>query len=101
MSNADHQTRRPEYPPNFPSRSWLSTMGHSWRDRKIESDSRYERTGEMADLEEAIGILRPAVHSTPDDHPRAGSLNNLGNTLESRCERIDEMVDLEGASLTL
>ncbi|KAH6874579.1 CHAT domain-containing protein [Thelonectria olida] len=49
--------------------------------------SRHERTGEMADLEEAI-----------DNHPnRAAYLNNLGTKLESRYERTGEMADLEEA----
>jgi hypothetical protein len=42
----------------------------------------YERTGEMADLEEAIKVARQAVDSIPNDHPdRAGRLNNLGITV--------------------
>ncbi len=41
--------------------------------------SRFERTGEMANLEEAIETAREAVQSTPHDHPdRAARLNNLG-----------------------
>ncbi|KAB5581229.1 hypothetical protein GE09DRAFT_1085583 [Coniochaeta sp. 2T2.1] len=60
--------------------------------------SRYERTGEIADLKEAITVARQAVDQTPDDHPaRAVWLNNLGNMLESRYERRGEMADLEEA----
>ena len=44
--------------------------------------SRYERTRDMTDLEEAIQIARQAVASTPEDHSDlAGPLNNLGNWL--------------------
>ncbi|KAL2136726.1 hypothetical protein VTI74DRAFT_1767 [Chaetomium olivicolor] len=61
-------------------------------------ESRYERTGEMADLEEAIGIAKQAVELTPHDYPdRAGRLNSLGNKLQSRYERTGEMADLEEA----
>jgi hypothetical protein len=42
---------------------------------------RYERTGEMKDLEEAIQTARQAVESMPADHPDLGTLlNNLGVT---------------------
>ncbi len=59
---------------------------------------RFERTGEMADLEEAIETARNAVQSTPHDHPnRAACLNSLGVFLESRFERTREMADLEEA----
>jgi hypothetical protein len=38
----------------------------------------YERTGKIADLEEAIQAARKAVESTPDDHPSlAGWLTNV------------------------
>ena len=46
-------------------------------------------------LEEAIGVSEQAVKVTPKDHPNlAGRLNNLGNKLESRCERIGRIEDL-------
>jgi hypothetical protein len=61
-------------------------------------ESRYEWTGEMQDLEEAIRVARLAVESTPEDHPdRAGKLNSLGNKLESQYDRTGEMQDLEEA----
>ncbi|KAK4148475.1 hypothetical protein C8A00DRAFT_47666 [Chaetomidium leptoderma] len=61
-------------------------------------ESRYERTGAMADLEEAIGVARQAVAATPDDHPnRAVCLNNLGTQLGRRYERTGAMADLEEA----
>ncbi|KAK4246224.1 CHAT domain-containing protein [Corynascus novoguineensis] len=61
---------------------------------------RYQRTGEMADLEEAIEMARQAVKSTPYDHPdRASYLGNLGNDLWHRYKQTGEMADLEEASL--
>ncbi|KAH7232458.1 CHAT domain-containing protein [Fusarium solani] len=59
---------------------------------------RYERTGNVADLEEAIDVARQAVAATPDDHPdRAACLSNLGTKLESRYGRTGAMADLEEA----
>ena len=61
--------------------------------------SRYERTGDMADLEEAIQITRQAVASTPKDHSNLVSyLSNLGSCLRSRYERMGDMADLEEAN---
>jgi hypothetical protein len=52
----------------------------------------------MADLEEAIKVVRQAVDSTPDDHPNwAGWLNSLGSFLGRWYERTSEMADLEEA----
>jgi len=60
--------------------------------------SRYERTREIIDLEEAIQVARQAVASTPEDHSNLASyLNNLGNWLGSRYERTRDMTDLEEA----
>jgi CHAT domain-containing protein len=60
--------------------------------------TRFERSGEMKDLEEAIDTARRAVQSTPPDHPGlAMYLNNLGNWLRRRFERSGEMKDLEEA----
>ncbi|KAK4244031.1 CHAT domain-containing protein [Corynascus novoguineensis] len=60
--------------------------------------SRYERTGEMADLEEAIRMARQAVESTPHDHQdRSRWMSNLGNKLQRRYKRTGEMADLEEA----
>ncbi|MEU6408167.1 tetratricopeptide repeat protein [Microbispora sp. NPDC046933] len=50
--------------------------------------TRFERTGAMADLDEAIQRGRQAVQLTPADHPnRIGILNNLRNALQSRPDR--------------
>ncbi|KAJ5414516.1 hypothetical protein N7509_001143 [Penicillium cosmopolitanum] len=52
----------------------------------------------MADLEEAIQVSRRAVQATPKDDPQLiGWLNNLGNDLERRYERIGQVNDLEEA----
>jgi len=59
---------------------------------------RYERTGDMADLEAAIQAAQQAVDSTPQDHPNwAMHLNNLGNKHGSRYERTGGMADLQAA----
>ena len=61
-------------------------------------ETRYERTGKMEDLEEAIRVARQAVDVTPEDHPDlAGRLNNLGLKLQRRYERTGKMEDLEEA----
>jgi hypothetical protein len=66
---------------------WLINLAN-----KLES--RYERTGKMADLEEAIERAQEAAATTPDDHPdRTGWLGNLGNMLESRLVRIGTLKD--------
>jgi hypothetical protein len=44
--------------------------------------ARYERTGRLEDLEEAIRVYREAVEATPPDSPdRPGYLNNLGRAV--------------------
>ena len=53
---------------------------------------RYERTGKMEDLEDAINRVREAVAATSNNHPdRAGRLNNLGNKLESRTGKTEDL----------
>jgi tetratricopeptide (TPR) repeat protein len=59
---------------------------------------RYERTGAMDDLEEAIRVARQAISVTPDDHPDLATwLHNLGTQLDSRYKRTGAMDDLEEA----
>ena len=49
--------------------------------------ARFERTGDQADLDAAVGNLRAAVAATPAGHPnRAAYLSNLGNALQTRFE---------------
>jgi tetratricopeptide (TPR) repeat protein len=59
---------------------------------------RFERTGRIKNLEEAIQVSRRAVDTTPVDHPNlAVCLNNLGNQLQSQFERTRRIEDLEEA----
>ncbi|KAK4076847.1 hypothetical protein Purlil1_12555 [Purpureocillium lilacinum] len=54
----------------------------------------------MADLEEAIRVVREAIDAAPIDHPnRAGRLNNLGVHLRVRYSRTGAMADLQEAIL--
>ncbi|KAH6883559.1 CHAT domain-containing protein [Thelonectria olida] len=79
-------------PDDHPDKAgWLNNLG-------ISLERQYERTGEMAELEEAIGIARQAVDSTPDDHPdRAACLSSLGNQLGRRYKRTGKVANLEEA----
>jgi len=63
----------------------------------IMLDKRYERTGDMADLEAAIQAAQKAVDSAPDQPRRAMYLTNLGNKLGHRYEQTGDMADLEAA----
>jgi tetratricopeptide (TPR) repeat protein len=75
--------------------TYLNNLG--WR-----LGRRYERAGEIADLDEAIAITRRTIDSTPDYYPnRAGRLNCLAAFLERRYDRTGEMADLdEGIGIT-
>ena len=66
-------------PEGHPDRvGWLGNLGMHLR-------SRYERNGNLQDLEMAIARFETAVEATPGDHPdRAVRLSNLGNGLSSR-----------------
>ena len=57
---------------------------------------RYERSGNLQDLEAAIARSQAAVEATPEDHPdRAGRLSNLGAHVSSQYERSGNLQDLE------
>ena len=59
---------------------------------------RYERSGDLADLEGSIRAGRDAVDSTPAGDPqRAAMLSNLSNSLRRQFERSGDMADLEGS----
>ena len=61
-------------------------------------EARYERTGDMADLEEAIQVNRQAVASPPGDDPNLAPYhNNLGNKLMRRYHRTGDINDLDEA----
>jgi tetratricopeptide (TPR) repeat protein len=67
----------------------------------IRVSRRYERTGKLKYLEEAIRVSRRAVEITPSDHPGlASKLYNLGATLGYLYERTEKMEDLEEAIRT-
>ena len=59
---------------------------------------RYQRLGELGDLERAIGHLEEAVAGTPPGSPDLpGWLNNLGAGLSARYGRTGELADLQRA----
>ena len=61
---------------------------------------RFERLGDIADLDEAITAQRQAVCLTPDGHPdKSLFLQNLGNCCLCRFQRLDDLSDL-GEAMT-
>jgi tetratricopeptide (TPR) repeat protein len=61
-------------------------------------ESRYERSRDTSDLDEAVTTARKALKSLPLDNPtRAGYLSNLGNVLNSRYHESGDIEDLEQA----
>ncbi|KAF5340523.1 hypothetical protein D9758_015816 [Tetrapyrgos nigripes] len=64
----------------------------------IAFQSRFERLGELGDIENAIQFQQQAVDITPDGHAsKASRLNNLGIAFQSRFERLGELGDIENA----
>jgi tetratricopeptide (TPR) repeat protein len=64
----------------------------------IELWERYNRTGNLGDLEQAIALWREALQLTPATSPeQVNRLNNLGVVLYSRYERLGNLADLEEA----
>ncbi|VDB86990.1 unnamed protein product [Peniophora sp. CBMAI 1063] len=62
------------------------------------SFARYERSGQLADLEQAIAAYRRAVDLTSDDHiHKADRSTSLARLLVVRYERVGELEDLDGA----
>ncbi|MBT2207518.1 CHAT domain-containing protein [Actinomadura sp. NEAU-AAG7] len=60
--------------------------------------SRFDRDGDLDDLDEAVGECRAAVRETPPDaSTQATYLSNLGITLLTRAERLGSQQDLEDA----
>ena len=69
----------------------LSNLGLALR-------ARFELTGALGDLEEAVRVGREAVAATPVGHAdRAAMLSNLGNALQARFERTGAEADLDEA----
>ncbi|KIM86377.1 hypothetical protein PILCRDRAFT_816309, partial [Piloderma croceum F 1598] len=59
---------------------------------------RFERLGEIEDIEKAISFLGDGVQRTPDEHrDKPSRLNNLGISRRRRFERLGEMGDIEKA----
>ena len=69
----------------------LSVLGDALR-------LRFERTGQQADLDQAITTGQEAVDAIPSDHPdRTMILFNMGNALRVRFERTGQQADLDRA----
>ena len=79
-------------PAGYPGRpGYLSNLGAALR-------ARFERTGGLADLEQAINRLTEFVAAASADHPdRAQALSNLGNALLTRFGRTGQLADLDQA----
>ncbi|KAJ7693183.1 CHAT domain-containing protein [Mycena rosella] len=61
---------------------------------------RFERLGNIVDLNQSVSKLEAAVEAIPNDHPtRVALLNNTGNALLSRFERLGELSDLNRSIL--
>ena len=59
---------------------------------------RFERLGEMGDIEKAISNLEDAVQLTPDGHAeKPGRLSNLGSSYLRRFERSGDLEDIDRA----
>ncbi|KAJ7928232.1 CHAT domain-containing protein [Mycena leptocephala] len=59
---------------------------------------RFERLGDLDDLNKSVKIREDAVHLTPDGHPdKPTMLNNLGNSLVRRFERLSDLDSLNKA----
>ncbi|KAI9574265.1 CHAT domain-containing protein [Boletus coccyginus] len=73
--------------PDKPGR--LNNLGNSFR-------ARFQRAGELSDLEDAVSTHRDGVELTPHGHPdKPGRLSSLGNSFHTRFERVGELSDLE------
>ncbi|EXL65084.1 hypothetical protein FOPG_18678 [Fusarium oxysporum f. sp. conglutinans race 2 54008] len=78
-------------PENHPDRAaYLTSLGSRLR-------IRYERIGDIVDLEEAIQALQQSVNLTLEGHDRTARLNDLANMFSLRYQRKGETRDLEEA----
>uniref|UniRef100_UPI0032EBDB13 CHAT domain-containing tetratricopeptide repeat protein n=1 Tax=Streptomyces sp. HSW2009 TaxID=3142890 RepID=UPI0032EBDB13 len=77
-------------PTNHPDRfRYLSNLG-------VTLWFRFERVGDLADLDDAITAGRAAVQATPTSHPaRADMLSDLVLLLHARFEKVGDAVDLD------
>ena len=84
----------------------LTPHGHPYKARHLcnlglSLRVRFQRYGELGDLEHAISMLRDAVDMTPDGHPeKPRRLISLGNSFYARFNRLRELVNLEDAIST-
>lgn len=61
----------------------------------ISYHSSFKRTGDLADIREAISVQQAVVKLTPDGHADLpGSLSNLGASYHSRFEHTGDLADL-------
>ena len=61
---------------------------------------RFERLGELNDLNESILMCQEVVQLTPHGHPNKPSrLSNLGHALLTRFTRLEELSDLNESVL--
>jgi len=82
----------PDGHPNKPC--YLSNLGNALQ-------TRFERVGNLTDIENAILSNQNAVDLTPDSHPnKPMRLSNLGNALQTRFERVGNLTDIENAILS-
>ncbi|KAI0027844.1 CHAT domain-containing protein, partial [Vararia minispora EC-137] len=79
-------------PDGYPYKHWqLINLGIALR-------TRFERLGNVNDLQDAVRVLRQAVNLTPDGHIyKPGRFSTLGNALEARFDRLGGLDDLEQA----
>ncbi|KEP45231.1 putative 30S ribosomal S17P-like protein, partial [Rhizoctonia solani 123E] len=69
----------------------LTTLGSA-------HNQRFQRLGELDDLENAIGYQSRGVLITPDGHPSLSTmLANLGGSLNYRFQQLGDLKDLENA----
>ncbi len=83
-------------PADHPDRAGrLSNLG-------VALQTRFERTGDPADLDAAIATVKEAIQAAPAGHPdRAAMLSNLGVALRARFERTGDPADLDAAIATV
>ncbi|KAJ7867030.1 CHAT domain-containing protein [Mycena leptocephala] len=72
---------------------WLNNLGNSL-------SRRFERLGDLSDINKSVLMKEDAVQLTPDGHPdKPSRLNNLGNSLLGRFERLGDLSDINKSVL--
>lgn len=73
---------------------WVNRMANLGNAFRIK----YDRTGQLADLDSSIRALQEAVDALPAGHPHRGAvLSNLGGSLLAKSERTGAMPELDAA----